>query len=217
MSKTIKVDVWSDIACPWCYIGKRKLESAIEQYTQNGGRVEVEYHSFLLNSDMPLDYEGSQKEYLAKHKGLPIAQVESMSDRVKQIAASVGLVYDFENQIMTNSTLAHQVIHFAKAKGKQSEMKERLMAAHFVEAKHVGQIEVLADLAESIGLDRTEAIQALESKQYLDAVAADTEQARALGVNGVPFFVLQGKYGVSGAQDSGVFLQAFEQIRAEES
>ena len=217
MSKTIKVDVWSDIACPWCYIGKRKLESAIEQYTQNGGQVEVEYHSFLLNSDMPLDYEGSQKEYLAKHKGLPIAQVESMSDRVKQIAASVGLVYDFENQIMTNSTLAHQVIHLAKAKGKQSEMKERLMAAHFVEAKHVGQIEVLADLAESIGLDRTEAIQALESKQYLDAVAADTEQARALGVNGVPFFVLQGKYGVSGAQDSGVFLQAFEQIRAEES
>jgi len=215
MPKTIKVDVWSDIACPWCYIGKRKLENAIEQFEAKGGVVEVEYHSYLLNPDMPVDYEGSQKDYLSAHKGIPLMQVDSLSDRVKQIAADVGLHYDFENQIMTNTILAHQLLHFAKSKGKQAEMKERLMAAHFVEAKHVGQIEVLADLAAEIGLDREEAKAALESKKYLVDFDADVAQAREYGITGVPFFVLQGQYGISGAQESTTFLNAFEQISAD--
>lgn len=215
MPKTIKVDVWSDIACPWCYIGKRKLENAIEQFEAKGGVVEVEYHSYLLNPDMPVDYEGSQKDYLSAHKGIPLMQVESLSDRVKRIAADVGLHYDFENQIMTNTILAHQLLHFAKSKGKQAEMKERLMAAHFVEAKHVGQIEVLADLAAEIGLDREEAKAALESKKYLVDFDADVAQAREYGITGVPFFVLQGQYGISGAQESTTFLNAFEQISAD--
>ena len=215
MPKTIKVDVWSDIACPWCYIGKRKLENAIEQFEAKGGVVEVEYHSYLLNPDMPVDYEGSQKDYLSAHKGIPLMQVDSLSDRVKRIAADVGLHYDFENQIMTNTILAHQLLHFAKSKGKQAEMKERLMAAHFVEAKHVGQIEVLADLAAEIGLDREEAKAALESKKYLVDFDADVAQAREYGITGVPFFVLQGQYGISGAQESTTFLNAFEQISAD--
>ena len=214
MSKTIKVDVWSDIACPWCYIGKRKLENAIEQFSLEGGKVEVEFHSYLLNPDMPVEYEGSQKEYLSAHKGIPLMQVASLSDRVRRIAAEVGLNYDFEHQIMTNTILAHQLLHFAKSKGKQAEMKERLMAAHFVEAKHVGQVEVLADLAAEIGLDRQEAIEALESKKYLPDFEADVAQAREFGINGVPFFVLQGQYGISGAQESATFLNAFEQIAA---
>jgi len=214
MSKTIKVDVWSDIACPWCYIGKRKLENAIEKFSLEGGKVEVEYHSYLLNPDMPVEYEGSQKEYLSAHKGIPLMQVESLSDRVRRIAGEVGLNYDFEYQIMTNTILAHQLLHFAKSKGKQAEMKERLMAAHFVEAKHVGQVEVLADLAAEIGLDRQEAIEALESKKYLPDFEADVAQAREFGINGVPFFVLQGQYGISGAQESATFLNAFEQIAA---
>ena len=214
MSKTIKVDVWSDIACPWCYIGKRKLENAIEQFSLEGGKVEVEFHSYLLNPDMPVEYEGSQKEYLSAHKGIPLMQVASLSDRVRRIAAEVGLNYDFEHQIMTNTILAHQLLHFAKSKGKQAEMKERLMAAHFVEAKHVGQVDVLADLAAEIGLDRQEAIEALESKKYLPDFEADVAQAREFGINGVPFFVLQGQYGISGAQESATFLNAFEQIAA---
>ena len=214
MSKTIKVDVWSDIACPWCYIGKRKLENAIEQFSLQGGKVEVEYHSYLLNPDMPVEYEGSQKEYLSSHKGIPLMHVASLSDRVRRIAAEVGLNYDFEHQIMTNTILAHQLLHFAKSKGKQAEMKERLMAAHFVEAKHVGQVEVLADLAAEIGLDRHEAKEALESKKYLPDFEADVAQAREFGINGVPFFVLQGQYGISGAQESATFVNAFEQIAA---
>jgi len=214
MSKTIKVDVWSDVACPWCFIGKRKLENAIEAFEAEGGSVEVEYHSYLLNPDMPVDYEGSQRDYLSAHKGLPLAQVETMSDRIKRIAAEIGLHYDFENQVMTNTILAHQLIHFAKSKGKQAEMKECLMAAHFVEARHVGQIEVLADLAAEVGLDRQEAKAALESQKYLGDFEADVAQAREYGITGVPFFVLQGQYGISGAQESATFLNAFEQISA---
>jgi len=215
MTKTIKVDVWSDVACPWCYIGKRKLENAIEQFKQQGGTVEVQYHSYLLNPEMPVDYEGSQKDYLSARKGIPLAQVETMSERVKRIAADVGLNYDFENQIMTNTILANQLIHFAKSKGKQAEMKERLMAAHFIEARHVGQLDVLADLAAEIGLDRQEALDALESQKFLTDFDADVVQARAYGINGVPFFVLGGQYGISGAQESATFLDAFRQLAQE--
>ena len=216
----IKVDVWSDIACPWCYIGKRKLENAIAQFEQSGNEVEVEYHSYLLNPAMPIDYEGSQRDYLAKHKGLPLTAVEQMSERVSQIAAAVGLNYDLENQIMTNTTLAHQLLHFAKEQGgveKQSELKERLMSAHFVEAKHVGKVDVLADLAAEIGLDREAAKAALESGKYNDAFEADLQQARDYGISGVPFFVLNDKYGVSGAQESTTFLEAFEKLAEEQA
>ena len=215
MTKTIKIDVWSDVACPWCYIGKRKLENAISQFAEQGGQVEVEYHSFLLNPDMPVDYEGSQREYLSQHKGIPLAQVEAMSDRVRGIAASVGLNYDFENQIMTNSILAHQLIQFAKTKGKEAEMKERLLAAHFVEAKHIGRVKVLADLAAEAGLDREEALAALANNAYMPAVEQDFATAREFGITGVPFFVIDNKYGISGAQDSSVFLGAFKQLLEE--
>ena len=216
MNDVIKLNVWSDIACPWCYIGKRKLEAAIDQFhvKHPSVAIDVEYHSFFLNPDMPVEFEGSQRGYLAQHKGLDLETVERMSERVTQIAASVGLDYDLENQIMTNTSLAHLAMHYAKTQGKQAEMKERLMRAHFVEAKHVGQVDVLADLAAEIGLDRQEAIEALESKKYLPDFEADVAQAREFGINGVPFFVLQGQYGISGAQESATFLNAFEQIAA---
>ncbi len=215
MTQTIKIDVWSDVACPWCYIGKRKLENAVALFAEQGGKVEVEYHSFLLNPDMPTDYSGSQRDYLAEHKGIPLAQVAAMSERVKTIAASVGLDYDLENQIMTNSILAHQLIQFAKTKGRASEMKERLLAAHFVEAQHIGQLEVLADLAAEVGLGRDEVRAALTSGEFMAAVEADFAKAREFGITGVPFFVIDNKYGVSGAQDSSVFLSAFQQIHEE--
>lgn len=211
----IKVDVWSDIACPWCYIGKRKLEVAVADFEAEGGEIEVEFHSFLLNPEMPVDYEGGQAEYLSKHKGLSLAQVSQMSDRITQIAQSVGLKYDFENQIMTNTTMAHQLLHLAKKHGLQQQMKERLMAAHFVEAKHVGTVESLLDLAAEVGLDREEVQATLESDAYSKEIENDISDARALGINGVPFFVINQKYGLSGAQDSQVLLNAFKQVATE--
>jgi predicted DsbA family dithiol-disulfide isomerase len=216
MSTTIKVDIWSDVACPWCYIGKRKFEAAVEQFEQAHQEysIEVEYHSFLLNPDMPVDYEGGQSEYLSKHKGLPLAQVEDMSKRITAIAEAVGLHYDFEHQIMTNTQLAHELIHFAKTKGQQSAMKERLLAAHFVEARHVGQLDVLVQLAGEVGLDKSEAREALETRAFTEAFNQDVAIAREYGISGVPFFVINARYGVSGAQNPEAFLQAFEQVIA---
>lgn len=214
---SIKVDVWSDVACPWCYIGKRKLEAAISQFEglDSGNHIEVEYHSYLLNPDMPVDYEGSQVDYLCELKGFSREQVAQMSERITAIAASVGLNYNFADQIMTNTVLAHQLLHFAKAHGKQVEMKERIMDAHFVKAEHVGRVDDLVRLAAEVGLDADQAREALESGQYLPDFNADIEQARAFGISGVPFFVLNGKYAVSGAQDSSVFVNAFEQLSNE--
>ena len=217
MSEPIKVEVWSDVACPWCYIGKRKLENAISAFGAEGSQtpIQVEYHSFLLNPDMPIDYEGSQTDYLAEHKGMPRDQVISMTERLVGIAASVGLKYDMEHMHMTNTVLAHQLLQYAKTQGKQVEMKERIMSAHFVEALHVGRADVLAQLAAEVGLDRTEVMRVLESGEYLPAFEADIEQARAYGISGVPFFVIDGKYGISGAQNPETFVGAFNQILEE--
>lgn len=216
MPHTIQVDIWSDIACPWCYIGKRKFEAAAEQFRGQGGDVEVIYHSYLLDPSMPVDYEGSQIDYLSAHKGMPVEQVREMSERITDIAAAVGLAYDFEHQIMTNTVLAHQLIHFAKECGKQTEMTERLFAAYFVEGKHIGKVDALADLAVEVGLDRAEVVSALESATYLPAFEADIAKASEYGISGVPFFVLNSKYGISGAQDSDTFLEALTQVAAEQ-
>ncbi len=219
MTQPIKVDIWSDVACPWCYIGKRKLENAITVFTQQLGSVpiEVEYHSFLLNPDMPVDYEGSQTDYLAEHKGMPRDQVVQMTERLAGIAASVGLKYDMQHMHMTNTVLAHQLLQYAKTQGKQAEMKERIMSAHFVEALHVGRVDVLAKLAAQVGLDSAEVTRVLQAAEFLPQFEADLEQARAYGISGVPFFVIDSKYAVSGAQNPDVFVNAFNQVLAERS
>jgi predicted DsbA family dithiol-disulfide isomerase len=208
----VKVDIWSDVQCPWCFIGKRKFEAAVEQF---GEPVEVEFHSFLLNPEAEVDFPGSTADYLSQKLGLPVEKVADMHERVSAIAASVGLNYDFVNQIQTNTTKAHELLHFAKTVGKQVELKERLMAAHFEEGKHVGRLADLADLAAEVGIDREAALQALESGKYSSAVTADIDQARAYGITGVPFFVIDGKFGLSGAQDSSTFLEVLKKAANE--
>jgi predicted DsbA family dithiol-disulfide isomerase len=212
MSDVIKVDVWSDIACPWCYIGKRKFEAGVEAF---GGEVEVEYHSFELSPDTPVDFDGSAADYLVQRKGFPAAQVESMLDRVIGIAAEVGLEYDYDALQHTNTVRAHQVIHYAKAHGKQLEATERLLRAYFVEGRHVGRDEDLADLAAEVGLDREDVLRSLRSNEYLDDVRADQDQAVRFGIQGVPFYVVDGKYGVSGAQSPETFAQVLAKVTEE--
>lgn len=211
---SIKVDIWSDVQCPWCYIGKRKFEAAVEQ---TGIPVEVEYHSFELAPDTPVDYEGTPEQYLSERKGLPMEVVEQMIQRVKGVAAAVGLDYDYEHMHQTNTVKAHELLHYAKAHGKQLAMKERLLSAYFIEGRHVGRIPDLADLATEIGLDRDDVVRALESGQYLPDVKTDVAQAAAYGINGVPFFVFEGKYGVSGAQETATFANVLEQVQAEQT
>ncbi|WP_167050806.1 DsbA family oxidoreductase [Salinibacterium sp. ZJ77] len=211
MSEPIKIDIWSDIACPWCYIGKRKFETAVEQ---SGVDVKIEYHSFELSPDTPVDFEGSEVDFLAQHKGIPAERVNDMLDRVTGIAATVGLNYDFDALQHTNTVKAHQLLHFAKLRGLQLEMKERLLKAYFEEGRHVGRVQDLADLAAEIGLDRDEVVRSLESDEHLADVHQDQKVARDFGIQGVPFFVIDRKYGVSGAQDSATFAQILTEVAA---
>ena len=208
----MKVDIWSDVQCPWCFIGKRKFEAAVTQF---GDPVEVEYHSYLLNPEADVEFEGTSAEYLSLKLGLPAERVASMHERVGAIASSVGLNYNFDTQIQTNTTKAHELLHLAKKFGKQVELKERLMAAHFEDGIHVGRLDVLADLAASVGIDRQVALESLESGEFADAVAADIAQASAFGITGVPFFVIDGKFGLSGAQESSTFLEVLEKAASE--
>lgn len=217
MSNPIKVDIWSDIACPWCFIGKRKFESAVTAFENDEHSVEIEFHSYELSPDTPVDFEGSGVDFLVEHKHMPAEQVTQMLARVGEVAAQVGLTYDFDAIQHTNTIKAHQLLHFAKAQGKQIEMKERLLAAFFEEGRHVGHIADLADLAVDVGLDRAAVIASLEANEYLSAVADDKEQAIDYGINGVPFFVIDGKYGISGAQESATFEQALTEAWAARS
>jgi predicted DsbA family dithiol-disulfide isomerase len=204
----IKVDVWSDIACPWCFIGKRKFERGA---AEAGIPVEVEYHSFELAPDTPVDFDGSEQDYLTS-RGYPAEQIPQMLSRVTGIAETVGLHYDYDALQHTNTVKAHQLLHWAKAQGRQLDMKERLLAAYFEEGRHVGREEDLADLAAEIGLDRDEALAALREDRYLSEVRADQALAQELGINGVPFFVFDGQYGVSGAQDPATFADVLRQV-----
>lgn len=219
MSESIKIDIWSDIACPWCYIGKRKFENGAAAFALKTGdtapEVIVEYHSYELSPDTPVDFEGSAIDFLAGHKGVPAAQAADMVGRVTGIAKDVGLDYDYDALQHTNTVKAHQLIHYAKAQGKQVEAKERLLKAYFTEGRHVGRVSDLADLGAEIGLDRDDIVRALESDAYLDDVRADQALAQEYGIQGVPFFVIDGKYGVSGAQEAETFANVLDQVWTE--
>ncbi len=214
MTDAIKIDVWSDIACPWCYIGKRNLESGLAAASTDDDApvVEVVFHSYELAPDTPVDFDGGETDYLAHHKGIPAEQAREMLDRVTGVAAAAGLKYRFDTLKHTNTVKAHQLLHFAKAEGRQPELTERLMSAYFTEGRHLGRDDELVALAADAGLDPDAARDALVSERYLDDVRADQAQAQAYGITGVPFFVIDGKYGVSGAQPAEAFAQIARQV-----
>ncbi len=212
MSNPIDVQIWSDVQCPWCYIGKRKFEAAVEQFQ---GAVTVTYRSFELAPDTPVDFEGTPIDYLSQRKGVSPEQAQIMVDRVSGIGESVGLEYHYDRINQTNTVLAHELLHFAKAHGKQVELKERLLRAYFTEGGHIGRADDLADLAAEVGLDKTAVAIALAEHTYLPDVKADMAQAVAYGIQGVPFFVIDDRYGISGAQESATFLAALQQAAAE--
>jgi predicted DsbA family dithiol-disulfide isomerase len=219
MPDAIKVDVWSDVACPWCYIGKRNLEVGLELYRYVSGRpdVEVEYHSFELSPDTPIDFDGGEIEYLMSVKGIDRDAAEAMLDRVTSIAADAGLEYQMASVKHTRTVKAHELVHYAKARGLQAEMKERLLRAYFVEGRHIGRDDELADLGAEIGLDRDDILRSLAADEHLEAVRDDQRQALAYGIHGVPFFVLDGRYGLSGAQPPDAFAAALAQLADERS
>lgn len=213
---TLPIDVWSDIACPWCYIGKRNLDAALALLDDSDdvdpNVVSVDFHSYLLAPDTPPETDAPEIDFLVQSKGMPAEQVRQMFAHVTQVAADAGLHYDFDIARHANTRKAHELLHYAKSVGRQADMAERLFAAHFTEGKHIDE---LADLAAEIGLDRDDVEKALRAGTYADAVDADLEQASAYGISGVPFFVIDGRYGVSGAQPPEVLAQAIAQVLAE--
>ncbi|UYN84100.1 MAG: DsbA family oxidoreductase [Microcella sp.] len=212
MSIPLDVQIWSDVQCPWCYIGKRKFEAALEQFE---GEVQVTYRSFELAPDTPVDFDGSPVDYLSQRKGISPEQAQQMVDRVTGIAESVALEYHYDRIHQTNTVLAHELLHFAKAHGKQAELKERLLRAYFTEGRHIGRAADLAELAAEVGLDPVAAAAALAEHTFLPAVKADMEQAVEYGIQGVPFFVIDNRYGISGAQETATFVAALRQAAGE--
>ena len=206
----LQIEVWSDIVCPWCYIGKRRLETALAELGP-AAEVEVTWRSFILDPSTPAGDPRPIRESLAARKGLSDPQVREMFARVTQIAAGEGLHYDFDRARTAPTTDAHRILHFAKAHGRQAELKERLMHAYFTEGADVADHTALAGLAAEAGLDEVAAKQALADGSYAADVEADIAQARAYGISGVPFFVFDQRIGVSGAQPVEVFAQALRQ------
>ncbi|GAB3900958.1 DsbA family oxidoreductase [Larkinella knui] len=203
----MKVEIWSDVMCPFCYIGKRKFEAALEKFDHKES-IEVVWKSFQLNPAQETDPSKSITEYLAENKGWTLGYAKQMNDYVTNMAAEVGLHYDFDKAVVANSFDAHRVVQLAKKHGKGDDMEERLFKAYFTEGANTADHETLLKLATDIGLDAAEVKQVLASDHYATDVKADIREARQVGVTGVPFFVFNQKYAVSGAQAPETFLGA---------
>ena len=210
----MKVEVWSDYVCPFCYIGKRQLEKAIADSGYEG-QIEVQYKSFLLDPTTPVDAAGSVYESLSKKYGSSIDEVKKMTANVSARAKEVGLEYNFDEMQTANTVAAHRLAKWAETKNKGTQFNERVLKAYFLEGKAIGKPEQLVELAEQVGLDGKEALQVIHSTNYEAEMQQDIYEAQQIGVRGVPFFVFDNKYGISGAQPQQLFEQTIEQAAQE--
>ena len=206
----MKVEIWSDIACPWCYIGKRRFEKALAAFAHRDD-VDVHWRSYQLDPSLPEHHDGTELDYLVQRKGMSRADVSRMFDQVAAIAAEEGLRYDFGSVVVANSFAGHELLHLAASHGVGDAVKEALLSAHFEHGEDIGDRDVLVRIGSEAGLDAEEIVRDLEAHTWRDTVAADVASAHALGIRGVPFFVIDEKYGISGAQPTELFAQALEQ------
>ena len=207
----MKIDIWSDIVCPFCYIGKRHLEQALEQSGLKDS-VEIEWHSFELAPDAVTRPEASIYEELGRRKGWSLEQSKQIHDQMEARARLAGLDYDFSRVIPANSRRAHRLLHLAKSSGMQDAVKEHLLRGYFTEGRNIDEDVYLVEVGVAHGIGQAEVLEAINSVQVDHEVTADIETARRLGIQGVPFFVLDMKYGISGAQPVDVFVEAFTEI-----
>jgi predicted DsbA family dithiol-disulfide isomerase len=210
----VRVDIWSDIVCPWCYVGKRRFEKALARF-DGRDEVHVVHRSFQLNPAAPRDRTSNRREMLMRKYRLSPAQVEEMDARMTQTAAAEGLEFRLDGTVTGNTFDAHQLVHLAHARGLQDPIVERFFRGYFTEQRSLFAPEPLVDLAVEAGLDREEAAATLRDNRYADPVAADIEAARRLRATGVPLFVIDGRYGISGAQAPDVFLDALQRAAAD--
>jgi len=209
----VTVEVWSDIACPFCYIGKRMLDEAVEDAVADGP-VEVVWRSFLLAPDAPAREEGDIHAVLARRKKIPVTQARRMAEGVSEMARGVGLAYDMDSIVPVNTGDAHRVIQMGGAAGRAGDVAERLFAAYFSEGADLSDHAVLAGLAAEAGLDAAAVADALAGGAHADHVQADVALARTFGLSAVPAFVFDRALLVSGAQPPAVLRDAIRQARA---
>ncbi|MBO3680210.1 DsbA family oxidoreductase [Streptomyces sp. NEAU-YJ-81] len=209
----LRIEVWSDVVCPWCYIGKRRLDKALDQFG-HADEVEVVWRSFQLD---PAHREGVREpvyDALARKTGGSPAQVRAMTGQLAELGAAEGLAYDFDRAVFVNTFDAHRLNQLGRAHGLGSQTHERLMRAHLIEGEVVDDVETLVQLGNEVGIPADEARKVLAGDAYAADVLEDTREAQALGASGVPFFVLNRTYGLSGAQPVDTFLSALRKAAA---
>ncbi|MFN2538962.1 MAG: DsbA family protein [Mycobacteriales bacterium] len=204
----MKVEIWSDVVCPWCYIGKRRFEAALREFRHP---VELTWNSFQLDPAATSEAAGSHAAHLAARAGRSLEQAQQMIDSVTAVAAQEGLAFRLDLARSGNTFDAHRLLHLAKAAGVQDPLKERFDRGYFTEGEPIDDAETLARLAREVGLDGQQVSEVLVSDRYAQDVRRDVERARVLGITAVPFFLIDGRYGVSGAQPAAVLRSALEQ------
>ncbi|WP_300007585.1 DsbA family oxidoreductase [Pseudonocardia sp.] len=202
----MQVEIWSDVVCPWCAIGKRRFEAALARF-EHRDEVEVRWRSFELDPTAPREREGTLATHLAAKYGTSPEQARGMIGQMSETAAGEGWEFDLEHARGGNTVDAHRLIHLGAERGVGDAVKERLLRAYLTEGERIGDPETLARVVADAGLDEAEAREVLSGDRYLDDVRADVRQARAYGISGVPFFVVDAKYGVSGAQPAEALLE----------
>lgn len=207
---TIDIEIWSDVACPWCYLGKKRLEEAV---AASGEDVAIRYRSFQLDPTIPHDEVTPHHEALAKKFNTTQDRIREMNGRLESLGAEAGIDYDFDRYLQANTRDAHRVLHLAHEHGLGAQMKERLMKAQFTEGAVVSDADTLVALATEVGLDAAEVHSVLESDRYDADVQAEIEQAAAFGASGVPFFVFDRAFAISGAQPVETFALALSKAR----
>ncbi len=211
----MKIEIWSDVVCPFCYIGKRHLEKALEQLPELD--IDITWKSFELDPNAPVESDLDIYDTLAKKYGRDRNWAKQMNANMVQMASKAGLEYNMDKVKPTNSFNAHQLIHLAKETGKQDEMKEALFSAYFVEGKLIGKNDVLTDIATNVGLEEDRVLEILKENIFSSNVMKDVERAHRLGIQGVPFFYINEKYGLSGAQPIETFVEVLSKIAKEET
>ncbi len=211
----MKIEIWSDYVCPFCYIGKRKLEEAMAT-TGLAENIDIQFKAYQLDPNTPAVSDKTTYEMLAEKYRTTPEGAKQMTQSVQQQAQTVGLEYDFDRIKPTNTFDAHRLAKWAEVQGKPAEVSERLLKAYFIEAQTIGQHEVLLNIAEELGLDRMQAAEILSSNAYASEVSQDIQEGMSIGVQGVPFFVINRKYAISGAQPSEIFAEALRKVAEEE-
>ncbi len=213
--KPIQVEIWSDLVCPFCYIGKRHFEAALAGFAERG-RVQVTWKSFQLDPSPERDPSKSIYDLLAEKYGHDVAWARTVSNQTSAMAMAAGLSFDFDRVVPANTFQAHRLAHFAATKGLGSAAEERMMAAYFTEGRNIGDPATLLKLAAAIGLDADEASTVIEGDAFAAEVRRDEDEARTVGVNGVPFFLIEKEIPIHGAQPPEVILQALQAVAAEQ-